>query len=115
MTDKLEEARKAGTMTATEEALLAALWGALEAQDAVVRNYDDYTHIDAHVERGQLAFNILARLRTSGFAIVPRVATDAMIAGGQATAYRFSTEGIDANCTREVWSAMIAAAQGDGT
>lgn len=58
-------------MTNEEAAVLKALWGALEAQDV---SYDDgdNTWIDGHFEKGQLAFNMIARLKLAGYAIVPR-------------------------------------------
>lgn len=95
---------------ATYEALLSALWGALEAQDAVVRNYDDYTHIDGHVEREQLAFNMLARLRTSGFVIVPSEPTIGMFRALVASWPEEARAGIwTLGSFREDYQAMLAA------
>lgn len=56
-------------MSEEERALLNALWGALEAQDVSFRNDEDNTWIDGHFEPGQLAFNMIARLRLAGYAL----------------------------------------------
>lgn len=104
-------------MTATEEALLRAIWGALEAQDARVKNYDDFTQIDANIERGQLAFNIISRLSAEGMVVVPREPTIGMFRALVASWPDDARAGIwTLGSFREDYQAMIAAAsQGEGT
>lgn len=82
----------------------------MDARQAVIQGLQTINGIDPEYDDGVDADIILSALAAAGFAVVPVEATEEMLPQAWRTVRHHGGQGVDHDCLRGIYRAMIAAA-----